>query len=99
MFLGENFKFHLQYHPELIHRVKESFGVHNLADKLYQESHWTEWKAFHAIHLLFRHRDYLAKEDVKQSGIQEFDESNIWHYNKTFGYMARDVLTRSNLTL
>ena len=69
-----------------------------IRDRLYQEADWTGWKNYHAIHLLFRHRDYLAKQDVEQSGILDFDETNIWHYDKTFGILARDVLTRANLT-
>ena len=39
----------------------------------------------------FRHRDYLAKKDVEQSQILEFDEHNIQKYDKSFGDMARSI--------
>ena len=78
--------------PDLVHAVPELFGVQNLAEELYVRNDWEEWREQYAIHLLFRHRDYLAKEDVKESGIANFDEENILRYNKTFGIMARTVL-------
>ena len=78
--------------PDLVHPVKELFGVQNLAEELYEKYDWEGWREQYAIHLLFRHREYLAKEDVKDSGIADFDEDNILRYNKTFGVMARAVL-------
>ena len=78
--------------PDLVHPVRELFGVQNLAKELYERSDWEGWREQYAIHLLFRHREYLAKEDVKESGIADFDEENILRYNKTFGIMARTVL-------
>ena len=78
--------------PHLVHPVRDLFGVQNLAEELYSKEDWKEWSEQYAIHLLFRHREYLAKEDVKESGIADFDEKNIMSYNKTFGIMARTVL-------
>ena len=64
--------------PHLVHAVRRRFGVRNLAKELYEsDSEWREWREQYAVHLLFRHRDYLAKDDVRQSGILEFDETNI----------------------
>jgi hypothetical protein len=79
--------------PHLVHREKERFGVHNLAQKLYGE-YWPQWRDYYAIHLLFRHRSYLVEDDVRLSGIEEFDEENVRSYNRTFGEMARAVLDR-----
>lgn len=76
--------------PDLITRVKVRFGVHNLADKLYLEPDFN-WSDFYAIHLLSRHRDYLAKKDVEQTKILNFDEFNIQNYTNTFGEMARSI--------
>lgn len=83
----------LSKHPELVNRVEELFGVHNLAEKLYgmKASEWTGWKDYYSIHLLSRHRDYLVKDDVQTSGILEFDEKNIQNYTKVFGEMARSI--------
>ena len=83
----------LSQRPYLVNRVKELFGVHNLAEKLYgtEAKHWTEWKNYYAIHLLARHRDYLVKSDVEETKILEFNETNIQNYTKTFGEMARSI--------
>ena len=83
----------LLHKPELVNRVDELFGVHNLAEKLYgtDAKQWPEWKNYYSIHLLSRHRDYLVKSDVEQSGILDFDESNIQTYKKSFGEMARSI--------
>ena len=56
----------------------------NLASKLYSEQ-WSGWKELHSIHLLSRHRSYLAKADVESSNIEVFDLDNIQRYNNTFG--------------
>ena len=76
--------------PDLITRIKVKFGVQNLADKLYLESDFN-WKNYYAVHLLSRHRDYLAKMDVEQSKILNFDEFNVQNYSRTFGQMARSI--------
>ena len=81
----------LSQRPQLVNRVEELFGVHNLADKLYGVNQWSDWKDYYSIHLLSRHRDYLVKSDVEQSGILDFDEINIQNYTKAFGKMARSI--------
>ena len=81
----------LEKQPSIIHRVREEFGVHMLVPFLYKEN-WpsTVWRSkFFAVHLLSRHRGYLAMEKGAPS---LFDETNIQTYNRTFGSMARDVL-------
>ena len=50
--------------------------------------YWDGWRDYYAVHLLNRHRDYLADDD----DIKDFDEDNIRNYNKTFGIMARELL-------
>jgi hypothetical protein len=79
----------LKYKPELIHRVKDGFGVQNLVNELYRK-YWPEWQKMFSIHLLSRHRSYLAEDDVQNFGL-EFSEFNIGNYNHTFGEMARKV--------
>ena len=83
----------LRQRSDLVNRVEELFGVHNLAEKLYgtESNQWPEWRNYYSIHLLSRHRDYLVKSDVQQSNILDFDEKNIQNYTKTFGEMARSI--------
>jgi tricorn protease-like protein len=83
----------VQPSPDLIHREVELLGVSNLASKLYKDS-WSSWRQYYAIHLLFCHGSYLAEADIKMNKILDFDEDNIWSYNRTFGKMAREVLKR-----
>ncbi|XP_055950130.1 uncharacterized protein LOC129984296 [Argiope bruennichi] len=80
-------QFILEPMPYLVHRVPYDFGVHNLVHLLYG-THSSEWKNYHAIHLLVRHKNYLLPGDT----VEEFNEENIKTYNKTFGDMARLVL-------
>ena len=86
----------LQKCPGLVRREKELFGVQNLADELYRQN-WAGWRDYYSIHLLARHRSYLAEDDVVESGVDEFNLENIKHYNRTFGFMARDVLKQFHL--
>ena len=81
----------LEKYPKLVTRIPEKFGVHNLVKELYTEkSAWDEWKSYYAIHLLSRHRDYLAPVDVQTSKILEFNEHNIQNYSSTFGKIKLD---------
>lgn len=77
----------LARNPSLIHRVTESFGVQGLARELYQLERWDQWKQYFSIHLLARHRHYLAPDPQ----ILEFNEFNIQNYTKTFGQLARSI--------
>ena len=54
---------------------------------------WNDWKDMNCIHLMINHRSYLDKE----SPIKDFDELNIWTYNRTYGIMVRSILRRANL--
>ena len=56
---------------------------------------WNDWKDMNCIHLMINHRSYLDKE----SPIKDFDEQNIWTYNRTYGIMVRSILRRANLLL
>lgn len=85
--------------PDLVYRVHDQFGVRMLSKELYETPDWQEWRKQYAVHLLFRHRDYLAKNDVQESGVVDFDENNVQKYNKTFGIMARSVLRHFGLLL
>ncbi|KAK2707930.1 uncharacterized protein LOC136028814 [Artemia franciscana] len=78
----------LYKNPELVHRVRLQFGVHNLAHHLYN-IYWSEWRKQDCIHLLINHRSYL---DKFYKDIPVFNEVNIYSYNKTFGEMARSVI-------
>ena len=66
-----------------------------LFNELFLEYNWKKWKTLDSIHLLINHRSYLDKE----SPIKEFNETNIWTYNRTYGIMARKILRRVNLYL
>jgi hypothetical protein len=66
----------------------------NLIEQLYYQN-TQDWKKYTSIHLLINHRDYLDKD----SPIKEFNEKNIWHYNYTYGDMARSILIKANLWL
>ncbi|XP_054717334.1 uncharacterized protein LOC129226730 [Uloborus diversus] len=79
--------FILERMPYIVHRVPYDFGVHNLVHLLYG-TRSADWKSYHSIHLLVRHKNYLLPGD----SVLEFDENNIKKYNRTFGDMARLVL-------
>lgn len=79
--------FILERMPYLVHRVPYDFGIHSLVHLLYG-TRSSEWKNYHSIHLLVRHKNYLLPGD----SVLEFNEENIKQYNKTFGDMARLVL-------
>ena len=87
----------LHFPSRLVHRVEDTFGVDNLASKLYSEQ-WSGWKDLHSIHLLSRHRSYLAKEDVEQSKIEVFDLNNIQSYNNTFGKRSFGVCMKRRIS-
>ena len=66
-----------------------------LAAQLYREINWKGWTNLETIHLLINHRNYMDKE----SPIKEFNEENIWTYNRTYGIMVRSILKHANLYL
>lgn len=73
--------------PHLVHRVPYDFGVHNVAHLLYGVCK-PDWRQYFAIHLLFRHRDYLVTSDT----FGPLTVSNVGRYNRTFGQMVRLAL-------
>jgi hypothetical protein len=83
-------------HSYLAHRVDRLLGTHTKwFHNLYRLQNWKELKEFYTIHLLINHRSYLDKN----SHIKEFNETNIWTYNRTYGVIARNILRRANLFL
>ena len=75
--------------------MKLKLGTQILTTELYNSENWEEWKSYDSIHLLINHRSYLDKE----SPIKDFDELNIWTYNRTYGIMVRSILRKANLLL
>lgn len=83
-------------HTYLAHKVDKLFGTHTrYAYHLYNLQHWREWTGFDTFHLLINHRSYMDKN----SPIKEFNETNVWTYNRTYGVMVRNLLRRANLFL
>jgi hypothetical protein len=78
----------LSMRPELVHRVKLLFGVHNLVLQLYKNM-WKEWRQQYTVHLLIRHRSYLDTEHLQKWSY--FNETNIKDYPVTFGKMTSEV--------
>jgi hypothetical protein len=83
----------LKNHTELAHVVKLKLGTHMFIYHLYKDPNSQEWKNLDSIHLLINHRSYLDKE----SPIKEFNETNIWNYDRAYGRMARTVLKKANV--
>ena len=67
------------------------YFVSTLANELYGQTVWKNWKDYYSMHLLSRHRNYLISQDVEESGILEFNEKNIQNYTKPFGEIARSI--------
>ena len=81
--------------PDLVHRVKDEFGVNmKFAGDLYLNNTDIWRTCCYTIHLLFNRRYYLDED----APITQFDEYNIRNYNFTFGDMARDIMSRFNST-
>lgn len=77
----------------LAHVVKVKLGTHMLVGQLFHEKNWSKWKDLETVHLLINHRVYLDKD----SPIKEFNETNIWTYDRTYGIMVRSILRKFNL--
>lgn len=73
--------------PDIAHTVPDNtFGVSvGLIYLIFLEN--VNWHKWHALHLLYRHRKYLTKDDP----IAEHNPENIKKLNTTFGRMARLV--------
>nr|XP_046915011.1 uncharacterized protein LOC124495637 [Dermatophagoides farinae] len=79
----------LESSPNLVHRVRNEFGVDNLVEMLYNQMN-PHWQAqYYTIHLLERHRSYLVPNKSDGNRFRYFNEYNIGNYNRTFGEMAR----------
>jgi len=72
--------------PGLVHRVRQQFGVENLARELYSQR-WTGWHGLATIHTLARHKGYLTNTS-------ELHELNHARCRCTFSDMVSSVLVR-----
>ena len=79
--------------PELARIVKIRLGTQNFIHELFKTNTWNEWIDLTTIHLMINHRSYLDE----QSPIKEFNETNIWTYDRTYGTMVRIMLRKANL--
>ena len=75
----------LRKYSNLATIVKIRLGTKMHIDELFRKQNWNNWKELDCIHLLINHRSYLDKD----SAIKEFDEKNIWTYNRTYGVIVR----------
>ncbi|KAF4522331.1 hypothetical protein B566_EDAN011332 [Ephemera danica] len=84
----------LSERPELVHRERWRFGVHNLAHEIYGSTPWPDWHQFSAIHLLSRHKYLLSSKDqaLLPKGSDQIDEFSVQTYETPFGEMARYIL-------
>lgn len=78
----------LEPSPDLVHRVRNEFGVDNLIQMLYNRMNQQWQLQYYTIHLLERHRSYLIPTKGEDR-YRYFNEYNIRTYNRTFGEMAR----------
>ena len=85
----------LRKYSNLATIVQLKLGTAIYSNELFKKANWNNWMQFDCIHLLINHRSYLDKD----SPIKEFDENNIWTYNRTYGVMVRSILRRANLFL
>ena len=77
--------------PKFICTYVMYYFISTLANELYGQTVWENWKDYYSMHLLSRHRNYLISQDVEESGIIEFNEKNIQTYTKPFGEIARSI--------
>lgn len=78
----------LNIRPELIHRVKRLFGVHDLRNQLFQEF-WQDWKKQYTIHLLIRHIRYTRNYPYTMP--EQFTVENVHNYRITLTNMVDEV--------
>ena len=76
-------------HPELIHREKTRFGIHNMIGEMYQVADYPWEENLDTVHLLANHRSYI---DIHFKDYRYFNERNIIHFPYKFGEMALSVL-------
>ncbi|XP_075227101.1 uncharacterized protein LOC142327708 isoform X2 [Lycorma delicatula] len=80
--------------PELVHRVKYLFGVHNSLVVNIFKIYWPEWRYMYALHLLHRHLYILGSFEDELPKV--FDENNVKEHGNTFREMALDVYNPDN---
>ncbi len=84
----------IRKNPEIVHIVLERFGVAILSNVLYlmNETKWRE--KYDTMHLLINHKYLWVDHNKHAPKDGELNETNIWNFNYTIGYMFRDILTR-----
>ena len=76
--------------------VKIKLGTQSFIDQLFKMQKWNDWKDMNCIHLMINHRHYLDKD---YQSLKEFNETNIWTYDRTYGVMVRTILRKAKLFL
>lgn len=84
--------------PELVHRVKELFGVATKFIHHMFQRQWKDWRKMYVVHLLANHQYLLKNLTAKATFPVVFDEFNIPYYPVTFRDMAYDVYDVANIT-
>ncbi len=77
----------------LAHVVDKKLGTKYPFNELYNDAKWNDWKSYETIHTLINHRHYTDPS----SHIKEFNETNIWKYDRAYGRMCRTVLKKANV--
>jgi len=80
----------LAYRPELVHSVRTVLGVHGLGERLYSWDKWESWRKYYSIHLVLSYRSCPVPSGDYQQWLT-IDETNVCHYEKPFGEMAREI--------
>ncbi|XP_075229804.1 uncharacterized protein LOC142329264 [Lycorma delicatula] len=77
--------------PELVHRVRLLFGVHDLRNELFT-TRWKDWRDQFSIHLLTRHLKFLMKScDIDYKDENDLTESFVKKYHNTFRDMISEI--------
>ena len=76
-------------HPELLHTVRDLFGVHNLGSLLYNHL-WPQWRQMkYTIHLLYGQRQWI---DPYYNFTQILNETNVHLHPKTIRNLMLSAL-------
>lgn len=84
--------------PELVHRVKISFGIATGHIYVAFKENNNNWKNFYTIHLLARHQYMLKNLTATATFPVTWNESNIAYYPINFRTMAYDVYDFGNIS-
>ncbi|XP_075229802.1 uncharacterized protein LOC142329262 isoform X3 [Lycorma delicatula] len=77
--------------PELVHRVKLLFGVHDVRNELFTGI-WPDWRNQYTIHILERHLQFLEEyHDMPINFPEDINDKNVREYAFTFKEMAEEI--------